>query len=181
MQKMEREATRRVGADESIFCAAYSEFAPGVLSYLRSRGVEDPEGLTQDVFLALFPRLGDVRGGIKGVKSLVFSIAHARYVDEHRRRLKAPPTIDYDPAQDRRCSSSAEDQLLEVEASGNVKDLLNGLQHDQQEVIALRIVADLSVETTAEIMGKTPGAIKQLQRRALCRLRKLRPLGEDPS
>ncbi len=53
------------------------------------------------------------------------------------------------------------------------------VSQDQQEVLALRVVADLSVETTAEIMGKTPGAIKQLQRRALCRLRKLRPaLGE---
>ncbi|WP_235046998.1 sigma factor-like helix-turn-helix DNA-binding protein [Arthrobacter nitrophenolicus] len=53
--------------------------------------------------------------------------------------------------------------------------MLGTLEHDQQEVIALRVVADLSVETTAEIMGKTPGAIKQLQRRALCRLRKLPP------
>lgn len=181
MQEVERKAELPEGTDETVFCAAYREFAPGVLSYLRSRGVEDPEGLTQEVFLALFPQLGDVHGGIRGVKSLVFSIAHARFVDEHRRRLKAPSITDYDPAQDPRCSSSAEDQLLAVEATGNVKDLLNGLQHDQQEVIALRIVADLSVETTAEIMGKTPGAIKQLQRRALCRLRKLRNSREDGS
>ncbi|MDQ0770391.1 DNA-directed RNA polymerase specialized sigma24 family protein [Pseudarthrobacter defluvii] len=49
-------------------------------------------------------------------------------------------------------------------------------------MIALWIVADLSVGTTAEIMGKTPGAIKQLQRLALCRLRKLRTaLREDRS
>ncbi len=182
MQRIEYEAERPGHTDESRFCAAYREFSPGVLSYLRARGVEDPEGLTQEVFLALYPQLGDIHGGVKGVKSLVFSIAHARYVDEHRRRLRTPPTTDYDPAQDPRCSSSAEDELLAVESSGNVKALLNDLQQDQQEVIALRIVADLSVETTAEIMGKTPGAIKQLQRRALCRLRKLRTtLGEDRS
>lgn len=182
MQSIEHEAERSGQTDESRFCAAYREFSPGVISYLRARGVEDPEGLTQEVFLALYPQLGDVHGGVKGVKSLVFSIAHARYVDEHRRRLKAPRTTDYDPAQDPRCSSSAEDELLAVENSGNVKALLNDLQQDQQEVIALRIVADLSVETTAEIMGKTPGAIKQLQRRALCRLRKLRTsLREDRS
>ena len=180
MQGIEHEAGPSEKTDDSIFCAAYREFSPGVLSYLRSRGVEDPEGLTQEVFLALVPQLGDVRGGMKGIKSLVFSIAHARYVDEHRRRLKAPHTTDYDPDQDPRCSSSAEDQLLAVEISGNVKALLSDLQQDQQDVITLRIVADLSVETTAEIMGKTPGAIKQLQRRALCRLRKLcTPLRED--
>lgn len=175
MQKVKDEAVTPGQADEADFSAAYREFSPAVLSYLRARDVEDPEGMMHEVFLALYPQLGGVRGGAKGTKSLVFSIAHARYVDEHRRRLKAPPTTGYEPEADPRCSASAEDQLLAAESSANVKTLLGTLQHDQQEVIALRIVADLSLETTAEIMGKTPGAIKQLQRRALARLKKLRP------
>lgn len=182
MQRVKDEAKAPGQPDERLFCAVYREFSPSVLSYLRSRNVEDPEGLTQEVFLALYPQLGRVCGGMKGAKSLVFSIAHARYVDEHRRRLKAPATTDYNPDTDPRCSDSAEDQLLAVEGASNVKELLETLQPDQQEVIALRVVADLSVETTADIMGKTPGAVKQLQRRALCRLRKLRPyLKEDRS
>lgn len=180
MHKVKDEAGTPGQADERDFCTAYREFSPAVLSYLSSRDVEDPEGMTQEVFLALYPQLGGVHGGAKGIKSLVFSIAHARYVDEHRRRIKAPLTTGYDPEADPRCSASAEDQLLAAEGSANVKTLLGTLQHDQQEVIALRIVADLSLEMTAEIMGKTPGAIKQLQRRALCRLRKLGPsLRED--
>lgn len=180
MQKVNDEARKHRPADDGAFCAVYREFAPAVLSYLRSRDVEDPEGMTQEVFLALYPQLDGIRGGVKGVKSLVFSIAHARYVDEHRQRVKAPQSNGYDPEADPRCTASAEDQMLAAEGSENVKTLLGTLQHDQQEVLALRIVADLSLEATAEIMGKTPGAIKQLQRRALCRLRKLRPsLRED--
>ena len=175
MQKLKDEATTPRQADEGVFCAVYREFSPAVLSYLRARDVEDPEGTTQEVFLALYPQLGGVRGGTNGIKNLVFSIAHARYVDEHRRRLKAPHITDYDAEADPRCAASAEEQLLVAESTENVRALLGTLQPDQQEVIALRVVADLSLETTAEIMGKTPGAIKQLQRRALCRLRKLRP------
>lgn len=175
MHKVKDDAKAPGHADEGAFCAVYREFSPAVLSYLRARDVEDPEGTTQEVFLALYPQLGDVRGGTKGIKNLVFSIAHARYVDDHRRRIKAPHTTGYDPEADPRCAASAEDQLMAAEGSTNVKELLGTLQPDQQEVLALRVVADLSVETTAEIMGKTPGAIKQLQRRALCRLRKLRP------
>jgi len=174
MQEVKGDPMTSGQSDEGVFCAAYREFSPAVLSYLRSRGVEDPEATTQEVFLALHPQLGDVRGGLQGIKSLVFSIAHARYVDEHRRRSKAPPSSSYDPAADPRRDPSAEDQVLAAEATANVKELLAPLQQDQQEVLALRIVADLSLETTAEIMGKSPGAIKQLQRRALCRLRKLR-------
>ncbi|WP_411375684.1 sigma factor-like helix-turn-helix DNA-binding protein [Arthrobacter sp. MPF02] len=87
--------------------------------------------------------------------------------------------MDYIPETDPRCSTSAEDQLLAAEGSDDVKAMLGTLQQEQQEVIALRVVADLSVETTAAIMGKTPGAIKQLQHRALCRLRKLHPSLQD--
>jgi len=38
--------------------------------------------------------------------------------------------------------------------------------------MVLRIVADLTVEQIAEVLGKRPGAVKALQRRALERLRK---------
>ena len=172
MQEISDEAAAHGRVDQGAFCAVYRELSPGVLSYLRARDVEDPEAMTQEVFLALYPQLDGLSGGAKGAKSLAFSIAHARYVDEHRRRVKAPFSTGYDPDADPRRTDSAEDQVLAGEGSENVNALLGTLQQDQQEVLTLRIVADLSLETTAEIMGKTPGAIKQLQRRALSRLRK---------
>lgn len=161
--------------EREFFCAIYRGFAPSVLSYLRARGMEDPEALTQDVFLALYPRLGKLSGGMNGAKALVFSIAHPRCVDEYRRRSTAPLTCCYDPDVDARFVTSAEEQALAAESSMEAKALLGGLRQDQRDVLMLRVVADLSLETTAEIMGKTPGAIKQLQHRALARLRKLRP------
>jgi RNA polymerase sigma-70 factor (ECF subfamily) len=56
-------------------------------------------------------------------------------------------------------------------APGEVLALLEVLGEDQKEVLTLRIIADLTVEQVAEIMGKSAGAVKQLQRRALDRLR----------
>lgn len=182
MQEISDEAQAQRQSGEGAFCAVYRELSPAVLSYLRARDVEDPEAMTQEVFLALYPQLEGLDGGAKGAKSLAFSIAHARYVDEYRRRLKTPFSTGYDPDADPRRADSAEEQVVAAASTENVKELLGTLQPDQQEVLALRIVADLSVETTAEIMGRTTGAIKQLQRRALCRLRKLRPsLKEDAS
>ena len=49
--------------------------------------------------------------------------------------------------------------------------MLEGLARDHREVLALRVVADLSIEQVAGIMGKSQGAIKQLQRRALQNLK----------
>jgi DNA-directed RNA polymerase specialized sigma24 family protein len=81
-----------------LFSAVYRKLSRSVFGYLRARGVEDPEAVTQDVFLALYTRMGTLHGGIEGVKTLVFSIAHARAVDHHRRRGRVPASTPYDPA-----------------------------------------------------------------------------------
>lgn len=154
---------------DALFIDAYREYSPGVCGYLRIRGVEDPESVTQDVFLALYPRVGDLRGGAAGLRTLIFTIAHARAVDSHRGRVRMPVSIEYDPARDPRLTESAEDQALDTLADGLA--LLDNLPEDYREVLALRIIAELSLESTARIMNKTPGAIKQLQRRALGRLK----------
>jgi len=49
------------------------------------------------------------------------------------------------------------------------------LSPDQQEVIALRFLSDLSIADTAAVMGRNPGAVKALQHRALRRLAALLP------
>jgi RNA polymerase sigma-70 factor (ECF subfamily) len=49
--------------------------------------------------------------------------------------------------------------------------LLAPLTEDQREVIVLRMVADLSLEETANVVGKRIGAVKALQRRALANLK----------
>lgn len=158
------------GADPAVlFGVVYRTFSGAVLGYLKARGVDDPEAVTQDVFLAFFPKIGELSGGMQGAKSLVFSIAHARMVDYYRRVERRPGFTPYDPQEDVRSTASAEDHALGH--AGGAADLLEGLADDHREVLALRVVADLSIEQVAGIMGKSQGAIKQLQRRALQNLK----------
>ncbi|BAS11333.1 RNA polymerase sigma [Arthrobacter sp. Hiyo4] len=158
------------GADPAVlFGAVYRTFAGAVQGYLKARGVDDPEAVTQDVFLAFFPKIGELTGGLQGAKSLVFSIAHARMVDYYRRVERRPDFTPYDPLQDGRSTASAEDHALGH--GGGAAHLLAGLTDEHRQVLALRVVADLSIEQVAGIMGKSQGAIKQLQRRALQNLK----------
>ena len=157
------------GTDPAVlFGAAYRSFAGPVQGYLRARGVDDPEAVTQDVFLAFYPKIGALTGGLQGAKSLLFSIAHARMVDYYRRLERRPQLSPYDPEQDARTTPSAEHT---VELQGGAAAMLDGLSEEHQEVLALRVVADLSIEQVADIMGKSTGAVKQLQRRALHNLK----------
>jgi RNA polymerase sigma-70 factor (ECF subfamily) len=158
------------GTDPAVlFGAAYRSFAGPVQGYLRARGVDDPEAVTQDVFLAFYPKIKGLTGGLQGAKSLIFSIAHARMVDHYRRLERRPQLTPYDPQDDGRTTPSAEDQAVELH--GGAAAMLDGLSGEHQEVLALRVVADLSIEQVAGIMGKSTGAIKQLQRRALQNLK----------
>ena len=155
-----------------LFTAAYNAFSGPVLGYLKARGVDDPEAVTQDVFLALFPKLDTLHGGLQGAKTLLFTIAQARLVDHYRKRERTPDSTPYEPDFDARRSPSAEEQAFGGASGLGVTALLEDLAEDYREVLALRVVADLSVEETADIMGKSQGAVKQLQRRALGALKK---------
>lgn len=154
------------------FTAVYQSLSRAVAGYLRAGGVDDPEAVTHDVFLALYPKLGSVHGGAEGIRVLVFSIAHARLVDHHRRRAKTADPVEYDPGRDHRRSASAEEQVVDGDAEANAVAMLAGLSPDHREVLRLRIIAELSVNEVAGIMRKSPAAIMQLQRRALASLRK---------
>lgn len=164
-------AVRR--GDGAAFRTVYDELAPAVLGYLRAKGVADPEGVTHDVFLGVLPRLSGLTGGAAGLRKLVFSVAHARMVDEHRARSRRPGELPYDPDADARAVGSAEDAASETLATRRVLDVLDRLPDDQREVLTLRVVADLSIDQIAEIMGRSSGAVKQLQRRGLIAVREV--------
>lgn len=151
--------------------AVYDELAPRVHGYLRNRGATEPEDLTSEVFLAVFPRLGTIKGGAAGLRTLMFSVAHARLVDDLRRQSRRAPTAQYAPHTDRRSTPSSEDEALGRLATEQVRTLLASLPDDQRDVLLLRIVDDLTVEQVAQVIGRSAGAVKQLQRRGLLALR----------
>lgn len=153
--------------------ALYDAALPQVYGYLLRRCGDRAvaEDLTSEVFLAVFPRLSSVTGGAAGLRTLVFSVAHARLVDDLRRRSRRQPAAEYDPHADQRSAPSSEDEALALLATDRVRELLAGLPDDQRDVLLMRVVSDLSVEQVAQAMRRSPGAVKQLQRRGLLALR----------
>ena len=154
--------------DASALRTVYEALAPSLLAYLRVRGSRDAEGLTQDVFLQLLPQLRKLTGGASGLRALAFKIAHARLVDEFRRRGRASQ-VPYEADLDARRHDSAEHEV--IGGSSTITSLLATLGDEQKTVILLRVLGDLSLEETARVVGKSVGAVKQLQRRGLLALR----------
>ncbi|QZY28725.1 RNA polymerase sigma factor [Nocardioides coralli] len=160
----------------------WERFAPGVVGFVRSHGAVDPEGLTSEVFLAVFRALPRFVGDEGGLRALIYTIARRRLVDEHRRRGARPTEVAWEATSDRRCTPSAEELALDGIAEVDVSALLATLAPDQREVLTLRLLGDLTVTQVAELLGKRPGAVKALQRRGLANLRRsLEAAGWSPA
>lgn len=153
--------------DQDALGEIYRHLAPRVLRYLAVRGADDPEALTNDVFLAVIPRIADVTGGASGTTALVFRIAHSRYVDDVRRKARRPAAVEYEMETDPRQTDAAETEALGNLAHEAADRLIRTLKPEHAATLSLRIVADLSLAETAAALGKSVGAVKQLQRRAL--------------
>lgn len=162
-------AEARAGAP-SAFEAIYRDLAPSVLGYLRGQGAAEPEDLASEVFVGVVRGLDRFTGDEPAFRAWVFSIAHRRLVDERRRLARRREELT-DPAEMSSFVSGAlvgdaEAEALESLGSG-VGNALKALSQDQRAVVLLRILADLSVADVASILGKSQGAVKTLQRRAL--------------
>lgn len=160
--------------DPGAFEALYDAYVARVLGYVRGLGVDEPEDTVSEVFVSVVRSLPTFRGDEADFRRWLFTIAHRRAVDSHRRRSrrKEQPT-DPSTLPD---LASPDDTTADVAAqlsSTPASEALAQLTPDQREVILLRVVADLSVADAAEVLGKQPGAIKTLQRRALASLRRL--------
>ena len=162
----------------SAWDRCYRWLAPAVAGYLRLQGAREVDDLTSEVFLAMFRNIGTFSGTEANFRSWVFVIAHRRLQDERRRRFRRPPpeTVDqrnFVSGPDTRPEPDPADEALRTISTDRVRELCGRLAADQRDVVLLRILGDLTVDQVAEVLGKSPGAVKQLQRRAFEALRRL--------
>lgn len=167
-------------AEQWAFATVWVEYAPAVNAFLRARGSREAEDLTSETFIAVFDRLPQFVGGEAEFRSFLFSIAYRRLVDELRLRSRRGESSEWSAGGDTRRAASAEHDALERVGDAAVRQIIESLPEDQRNVMALRIIADLSIEQISEVLDKRPGAIKALQRRALDRLRKNFPPSRTP-
>jgi RNA polymerase sigma factor (sigma-70 family) len=157
--------------DARGFETLFRTFGAQVVGYLRSRHVGDPDGVANEVFLRAFKTIHTFQGDESRFRSWLFTIVHHAAVDEVRRRRRRVVEAPLERAPES-AGGDVEDDALNELARARVGELLAGLSSDQREVLMLRIVADLSVDQTAAVLGKSHEAVKALTRRGLASLRR---------
>ncbi|MEM7142897.1 MAG: RNA polymerase sigma factor [Actinomycetota bacterium] len=157
----------RVG-DSAGFDALYRSLAGPITGFARGRGASDPEGICNETFLRAFRSLPTFEGGGAAFRRWVFSICRNQLIDAHRAAQRRPVEVLAEPPS--RTHPAAEDLALARVARVDVDRVLRCLTDEQREVVLLRLVEDLSLADTAEIVGRPVTAVKRLQARALRKL-----------
>ena len=158
--------------DSAALAKIHRECSPAVAGYLRSQGVADVGGTTNDVFLRVFTRLVTFAGDEVCFRSWMFTIAHHLMIDELRRKARRPKITDGASVETKEQRGDAEEEALAGLGRERVDRMLARLSIDQRAVVLLRVVEDLPIDQVAEILGKRPTAVKALQHRALAALRR---------
>lgn len=149
----------------------YKDLSPAILRYLQAQGAHEPEDLLGEVFLRVVRSLPSFDGSEPSFRAWVFKTARNCLIDSWRHDGRRP--VEYMPLEKLTCadeSESAEAVALRHENYERVQATLSRLPDRQRDVIFLRVLAGLSVNEVAEVLGKSCGAVKSMQARGLAAL-----------
>ncbi len=162
--------------DPEALAQIHDKYYSAIYRYIAFRvgDRETAEDLASEVFTRLLTALRDRNAPQNTLRGWLYGVAARVVADHHRKQYRAPHveldetlvSNEGDPAE------LLEDKLTQE----NLKQAMQELTEEQRHVLGLRFGADLPIQEVARTLGKTEGAIKQLQARAVAALaRKLTP------
>jgi RNA polymerase sigma-70 factor, ECF subfamily len=131
----------------------------------------DAEDLTTQTFLKMLESIGRFRWQSAPFSAWLFRIAHNLAMDHFRagRRWQPEEEVPEPPGSE---EPSAELEAMQSIGRESMMELIEKLSPEQQQVLTLKFVFNFPNADVATILGKTEGAIKSLQHRALASLQK---------
>jgi RNA polymerase sigma-70 factor, ECF subfamily len=161
--------------DGQALAEVHDRYYPAVRRYVGYR-LGDPEvveDIVADTFLHLLDGLQKRGGQIRDLRAYLLGTA-ANLVNDHlRRRYRRGEQNLAEEHEEIAGDGSPEQDSTEHSHQQAVRQALARLTADQQNVLALRFSQELSLDETAVVMGKSIGAVKVLQFRAIASLRRL--------
>ena len=159
-------AAAQTGAEWAL-TELYRELNPALRRFFAAQTRDAADDLAQETWIAAGRTLGAFEGDERAFRAWLFTIARRTLV-AHWRAQGRRPSVPVDPATLTAIPDDAGTSRLE--AAEAAAALIAGLPADQAEVVLLRVVAGLDADEVAEIVGKSPGAVRVMQHRALRRI-----------
>jgi RNA polymerase sigma-70 factor (ECF subfamily) len=163
-------AVARAKLDRAAFEPLYRAYLGPIYGYCYHRlgDVAAAEDATQQVFTQALARLHTCRD--TSFRSWLFSIAHNLTIDLARSARRTAPIEEADAISSG--AASPEELAIQNDLASRLHAALTHLTPEQRDVITLRF-SGLSSPETARVLNSTDAAVRQIQHRALVKLRTL--------
>jgi RNA polymerase sigma-70 factor, ECF subfamily len=131
----------------------------------------DAEDLTTQTFLRMLEAIGRFEWKAVPFSAWLFRIAHNLAMDHFRagKRVQPEEEIPEPPGSE---EASAEHHALHSIGRASMLELIAELSPEQRQVLTLKFVFSFANADVAKILGKSEGAVKSLQHRALASLQR---------
>ena len=167
----ERTETRK--PNEAKLASLYEEYYDKIAHYAYTHigDRSEAENIAGEVFLKALESLKSYRERGIPMQAWLFRIAHNLVVD-HLRKVAKRKTVSIDTVE----IAGDIDPVTAVEKSIEIERLIKAmdqLTQQQKEVLRLRFFGELTSKETGSILRKSDGAVREMQRTAIEKLRKL--------
>lgn len=159
---------RAIRGEASAFGSLYDHYQPKIYRFIAVKVSrrEDAEDLTHQVFLNAWRNIKGYEDLGFPFSSWLYRIARNQIIDHYRTLKKnvGLEEIDNDPV----FSQPSPERETEKELSNEeVTAAIRLLKQDYQDVIIMRFVEEFSIKEVAAALGRSEGAVKLLQHRAI--------------
>lgn len=185
--QVEALATSAAAGDLDSLADLYERYVDPMFRYVAVRvgDYSSAEDIAQEVWCRVARSVGSYTSRGEGSwPAWLFTVARRMLVDHHRRTRTRPNlriTADLLELDSPDADAGPEEAAVCKDTARMVADALARLGTTDRECLTLRFFTGLSVAETARLMGKSPGAVKVCQHRALQRLGRVLPAHAFPA
>ena len=172
-QEVRRLVDRAQQGDRAALEELYLLHFDRIYSYLHMSvgNRHDAEDLTTQTFMKMLESIKRFRWQSAPFSAWLFRIAHNLAMDHFRASRRWQPEEEVpEPVGEE--EPSAEAAAMQSIGRQSMFELIEDLSQEQRQVLTLKFVFNLPNAEVATVLGKTEGAIKSLQHRALVSLQK---------
>ncbi|HWJ81950.1 MAG TPA: sigma-70 family RNA polymerase sigma factor [Nocardioides sp.] len=165
--------------DAEAFGMLYDHYQASVYRFLyyRTRSVVVAEDLTSETFFRALRNVSSFRWQGKDFGAWLMTIARNLATDHFKAGRTRLELTTEDMGQHDDTTEGPETAVLQSLTNEILLEALTKLPNEQRDCLVMRFLQGLSIAETAAALGRSDGAIKQLQLRGVRNLAKLMPEG----
>jgi RNA polymerase sigma-70 factor (ECF subfamily) len=162
------------GGDAEAFGQLYDRYVTSIFRFVHARvgSVQLAEDITSETFLRALRSIQKFTWQGKDFAAWLTTIARNLITDHYKARRNRLEVVTDLPPERGPAQPSPEVDVLAAVSNETLLRAINDLPAEQRDCILMRFVQELSIAETALALGKSEGAVKQLQLRAVRRLAK---------